>query len=467
MKNVRRIHPPWWILLTAAGLLLALMVTATPPEPSPDVILASGDEDPPAYATHNPPLLVLPGETPELRYEVVCTRTRDDDTPCEREGDVYVRAFGSSSYERLPLTQGAGYERTSLSVPVPPSFLESGGFTYYATLRGGDRSITLPSGGRSGPHRAWVMEESTVVDLQDRPLDDTRPADRIPLDRPWGDGPNDVGLQSGEERSTIGPASFDLAEDGSLLLMDQVNGRVIVREAGGDARPVPVDVRSSFPDIAAGPAGDFYVLESSSPDEGRPALKRFSDAGKTLASTRIAEWIPSKVRPGPHAPYVYQYPSSMWLPALDRAGGPLSAIEQARRATPALPNQRGRGAVVKVLPEEIRVALTNGRRVLSGWTVTAPTVPGGVNLGPVQLADPLRDGVLVAFAAYTDTEDAFRVLRLGPDGVDDDFTVASGNYAETASVSRFRLAPDGDLYQLRSSERGAEVVAFDLGGASR
>lgn len=467
MKNVRRIRPPWWILLTAAGLLLALMVTATPPEPSPDVTLASGKDGPPVYATHNPPLLVLPGETPELRYDLVCARTHGDDTPCDREGEVYVRAYGSSSYERLPLTEGTGHERRSLSTSVPRALLGSGGFVYYADLRSGDRSITLPSGGRSAPHRAWVMDEPTVVDLPDRPLDDTRPADRIPLDRPWGDGPNDVGLQSGEERSTIGPASFDLAEDGSLFLMDQVNGRVIVREADGDARPVPVDVHSSFPDIAAGRAGAFYVLESSSPDEGRPALKRFSETGKTLASTRIAEWIPSKVRPGPHAPYVYQYPSSMWFPALDRAGGPLSTVEQARRATPALPNQGGRGVVVKVRPEEIRVALTNGRRILSGWTVMAPTVPGAVNLGPVQLADPLRDGVLVAFAAYTDTEDAFRVLRLAPDGVDDDFTVASGSYADTAAVSRFRLAPDGDLYQLRSSERGAGVVAFNLGGASR
>lgn len=467
MKKTHRIRPPWWTLLTAAGLLLAVTVTGAPPEPSPDVALASDDEAPPAYATHNPPLLVLPGETPELRYDLLCSRAHDDDTSCDREGDVYVRSFGSSSYERLPLTEGTGYEGTSLSTPVPPAFLASGGFVYYATLRSGDRSITLPSGGRSGPHRAWVMDDPHTVHLSDRGLDDTRPPDRVLLDRPWGDGPDGIGLGSGEERSTIGPASFDLAEDGSLLLMDQVNERVIVRQPDGETRPVPVDVRSSFPDIAAGSAESFYVLESSSPDESTPLLKHVAGTGETLTSTRIAEWIPSKVRSGFDGPYVYQYPSAMWFPVLDGVGDSLSTTEQVRMVTPTLLLPDGRGAIVKVRPGEIRAALTNGQEILSGWVLPAPTGPVDVHLGSAQLADPFGEGVLLVFSVYTDTEDAFRVVGLGPDGLGADFTVTSGNYAETASVSRFRLAPDGDLYQLRSSEQGAEVVAFGLGGESR
>lgn len=467
MQHIRRARPRWWAPCVAVGLLLAAIATAAPPEPAVEVGLTSSEEQPPVYATHNPPLLLLPTETAELRYDVVCPRAEDDDPLCEREGEVYVRTLDASSYEQLPLVQGTGYEHTSLVAELPPRYLEAGGFTYYATLRSGEREILLPSGGRSAPHRAWVMDDPHVVHLDHRDLDDVQPPEEVVLERSWGDGPDEVGLGSGAERSTIGPSSFDLAPDGTLLLMDQVNRRVVVRDPDGSTRNLPVDVTSSFPDLAAGPAGTFYVLESSAPDGATPALKHIAGTGETLTGTRIAEPIPSKVRTGIDGPYVYQYPSAMWFPVLDDTGDPLSVTDQLRLVAPTLLLEDHRGAVVKTRPGEMRLALTDGTAILSSWVALAPTTPAGVHLGAVQTAAPFGEGVVVAFSVYTDTDEAFRVLELGPGELGVDFTVEARGYAESASVSRFRLGPDDDLYQLRSTGQGAEVVAFDLGGGAR
>ena len=58
----------------------------------------------------------------------------------------------------------------------------------------------------------------------------------------------------------------------------------------------------------------------------------------------------------------------------------------------------------------------------------------------------------------------FRVMRLAPDGLADTFSVERAEWAETASVSRFRLH-GSTLYQLRSDPSGVEIATFEIGGA--
>jgi len=57
----------------------------------------------------------------------------------------------------------------------------------------------------------------------------------IILVAPWGNGPGELGKKDGGEGASLGPMSFAFGPDGSLHLLDQVNGRIAVFRAGGGA----------------------------------------------------------------------------------------------------------------------------------------------------------------------------------------------------------------------------------------
>ena len=83
----------------------------------------------------------------------------------------------------------------------------------------------------------------------------------------------------------------------------------------------------------------------------------------------------------------------------------------------------------------------------------------------MQLAEPYRDGLLVVVRLWDEEHAVFRVLRLGPEGLVSSFAVSPGEWAETASLSRFRLHGN-TLYQLRSDRSGAEIATYEIGGTS-
>ena len=74
-----------------------------------------------------------------------------------------------------------------------------------------------------------------------------------------------------------------------------------------------------------------------------------------------------------------------------------------------------------------------------------------------------RDGLVVVVRLWDEQHAEFRVLRLAPGAVASSFTVAPGEWAETASLSRFRLHGN-TLYQLRSRRSGAEIATYEIGG---
>lgn len=99
-----------------------------------------------------------------------------------------------------------------------------------------------------------------------------------------------------------------------------------------------------------------------------------------------------------------------------------------------------------------------GDEVVRSWLVRSST-----NLGEVQLAEPYADGLLVVLRLWDEQQAEFCVLQLTPDGVAKSFAVDRAEWAETASLSRFRLQ-ESTLYQLRSSPSGVEIAAFEIGG---
>ena len=62
---------------------------------------------------------------------------------------------------------------------------------------------------------------------------------------------------------------------------------------------------------------------------------------------------------------------------------------------------------------------------------------------------------------YSDTQDEFVVLVLGPSGLEQRLALDSADWAESAPLSRFRLV-GSSLYQLGSTPANVFVDRYDL-----
>jgi hypothetical protein len=199
--------------------------------------------------------------------------------------------------------------------------------------------------------------------------------------------------------------------------------------------------------------GTIYVLDSS----GRPLLRAFTAGGYPIAAARLAERTADMVRIGPHGPLVHAYPSEMWLPTGSRRP-PIGPAQQLAAAEPARTVDGGRSVVVRASPAEASFALVRGDRVAHAWIVRSAT-----SLGEVQLAEPYGSGLLVVVRLWTEKAAEFRVLRLTAEGLAESFAVDRTEWAESGSLSRFRLH-GSTLYQLRSTPSRVEIATFQIGG---
>jgi hypothetical protein len=96
-----------------------------------------------------------------------------------------------------------------------------------------------------GPHTPQVRKDPTHA---------------VVLQLPWGQAPGQVGHHRGEENMPEGPMALDVAADGRLAVLDQVNGRVQLFAPGQPVQILPLP-RDSFQDVAFDDAGRLYALD--------------------------------------------------------------------------------------------------------------------------------------------------------------------------------------------------------------
>jgi hypothetical protein len=86
--------------------------------------------------------------------------------------------------------------------------------------------------------------------------------------------------------------------------------------------------------------------------------------------------------------------------------------------------------------------------------------------GELALAEPDGHGGYVAVVhVATDgpvPADQYQVVAVHGDGSLETFAVANQEFAETAPLSKFRLGPDGAVYQLASGPSGIRIVRYDI-----
>jgi hypothetical protein len=395
---------------------------------------------------HTPIVLLRPGETATLAFDTVCG--------CEATGVVYVRPHNALKFSAVPLVA----RRSVLTADVDPTVAQAG-FAYYAVISDPAHglSVTIPRGGAAGPHRVWALSDVPAIPMGEHQFGSVRKPSQVSLQTTWGAGVAQAGLVPPEKGARAGPASFDVLPDGRVALLDQVNGRILLGDGQGGAPsqafPVPV---TTLADLRVNAKGGYFVLQEPIRGTEFPVLRILTSAGAVQSVVPVPERIAPQLAAVADLPLAHQYPSDMWMPLTDRGSTKaLSPAVQAARAAEGTPTADGQ-LVVKAMRHEVRVAEVAGDRVKRAWVLTSDT-----DLGEVQLAEPLRDGVLVVVRPFSETQAEFTALYLRGTGLERAFSVPAIEWADSESNSRFRLR-GRSLYELASAMEGVKILRYDV-----
>jgi hypothetical protein len=400
---------------------------------------------------YRPAAFVARGEATMLRYEIVCPLTEPPKPGfCRPGGVLHVRRIGASAFDEIPLTT---VREGLAAASVPAEYSAGSGFEYYVDLhdeRGA--SATVPRGGPAAPQRSWAIDRWTTIVLGRHRFGAARRGRAI-VAAGWGRGAGRFGLQRG-----VGPSAFAVAQDGAIVVLDQLNRRLAAYPAGAArARYVPIRFLGGEGDVAIAPDGTVYVLDAGSPRAHVPFVRTYSRELRAVAATSVAETPTDRIAIGPAGAIVHAFPSEEWLPVGER-GRLLAPDEQERGARPARTFPDGRQLVVMASASDARLALFGRDGVVGSWRIRSATP-----LGEVQLAEPFGRGLLVVLRVHTPTRAEWQVLQLTAHGFADRFSVHPVEWADAAVGGRFRVA-GRYLYELRSGRAGVEVARYRLPG---
>ena len=446
----------------AAGLLagaLAGIVTVVMTGTALAHLVAQPSTQPLLEATHLPPLLTTRDEEIELRYDVYCASSEAEvDTPCDADGTVFARAGDAGTFQEIAVREDRGASDGRFVARVPESIGRAPtGFSYYAVFRSEetDMETVLPAGGAAAPQQSLPLGRSIGVALGSHAFGYEHEANARVAEAAWGTGTGEVGLEQGKNLTPIGGSSFDVEEDGAVVVLDEANRRLLRWRGDGETPDaVPLATNGTLADMSIGDDGTIYVLETTGAQGAEPLLRSFGRHGAAKSTVAVAE-RPSQVRVGPDGPVVLESSSAQWMPAA-RDGRPVGVSGQINAAESGRPLSDGRRIVILRSGNEVRVALVGSAGVQRAWLLTSDTP-----LAEVQLAEPHGTGVVLVTRVFTDDRDEFVVLVLDRRGVVQRFSLDSADWAETAPLSRFRLR-GSSLYQLGSTPAGLFVDRFDL-----
>jgi hypothetical protein len=412
-------------------------------------------------ATHLPPLLTAAGERVELRYDVFCAAAGVEPTGlCNANGSVFLRPGSTGPFRRLSLTEDRTAPEGRFAAAVPESIARSpAGFTYYAVLRSVEtgEALTLPAGGAAAPQRSLPLGKPLFIALGAHEFGQVASRRARVAEAAWGSGPGQVGLEQGRNLTPIGGASFDVARDGTVHVLDEANRRVLRWRAGvrSASASVPLAINGTLADMSVAPDGTIHVLETTNGGRDTQLLRSFG-AGGVAKGVATIEGRASQVRlAADGVPTVLQQPSSQWTPALAANGRVLGTDAQSAAGRVGRRLAGGQEVVVLRRGSEIRVSVGSGS-VRRTWRITSQTP-----IAEVQLAEALGSRLVVVARLYSDTQDEFVVLLLGAGGLEQKLALDSADWAETAPLSRFRLVGPS-LYQLGSTPENVFVDRFDL-----
>jgi hypothetical protein len=445
---------------SAAGavvLTLALTFLVLAVRPGPAGVRAAPLDSGPSRSLevfHGSPVLVRSGEDVRIPVDVVCAT--EDGESCPADAILRVAERGGAFRRfRAQATPGVRFD---LSAPVSRAGRASGvGGSLRFQVGASDDvgGVTFLSGTSSPtpPLRLYVAAHMPTLRIPRVAFGDTARGIRV-LFLPWGTGPMRAGLRPGNESPTLGPSSFDVSPAGSIVLVDALQSRVAEYRKGALLRSVALS-KDPWADVAVGSNGRVFLASRVTGSDWSAQVRTIEASGAVrVLAPRIAG-MPSQIRRSGTGMFVRLLPEDGWVPAASPADpGSL-------RLTTGRPVGRGTQIVVSGTQQRVRVGFVTGAGVRKAVELTS-----SASLGSVQLVEPDgAGGFLVVVHAYrdgADPADQYQVVHVTGDRHVTTFATPSGGYAGSMTLSRFRLGPDGALYQMRSASDGVRIFRYEL-----
>jgi len=282
--------------------------------------------------------------------------------------------------------------------------------------------------------------------------DVVRPS-RTVLSLPWGSGERKAGLELGDQSGMIGPRAFDVDGRGRIYVLDALQRRLAVFAKGRLVRQTAIGVTGDS-DLAVAPDGTAFVLKHAGPSL---QVLRIDPSGRMVGAVDLGPGILSQITTAAGRAYVFAVPLDRWIgvPVASRASSALiSTVER--------PTADGGSLLRVVRDDRLRIAT-----VADGQVHGALEIGTLAHFGEIALSEPDGGGgywvVMHVWRENPTRADQYEVMHLVHGKVVRAFAVANQAFAETAPLSRFRLGPDGGVYQLVSDPHGMRIVEFRSG----
>lgn len=380
-------------------------------------------------------------------------------------GVLYVGNDATPGYVAVALRVGeSAWDGPALVGQVPASVVHGQRLRYYAVFRapGSGQTATVPAAGAAGPRQVWVVDTPVEVRLGRHRFGALTAADAV-VARVGADG---VGWEQPPEGARFGPCSFEIAADGGVWLLDEVNKGLLHWQPGRPDRPAGVVPLPVVPaDFALGPNGTFYLTGPGTPAEKTMVLYSISADGRVRWRVLLAtDLFNGQLRMGPDG-VLYDVVPDGWIPVATAAGTPLSVAEQRRLTQPDQPVPGGgRLVVTYVSRRDARIAVLDAAgKPVRAWRVTSATDMAG----PGAAVPALAGGDPVLLLDVFEDEPAWQLeqlgIRLTASGAPVLLHLDNSIWGDKPTTE-YRLGPDGAFYQLQTSRTtGVKIVRYGLG----
>jgi hypothetical protein len=381
-----------------------------------------------------------------------------------RSGVLYV-ADSSARFVPLPLRAGQSvwWGGAALVGQVPASMVHGRQLRYYAVFRDREtgQPITVPAAGAAHPRPVWVVRTPVEVRLGRHRFGALTAPDAVVARVDV----NGVGWEAPREGAAYGPSSFEIASNGAVWLLDEVNKRLLGWRPDTPSHPatvVPLPVFAA--DFALGPNGTFYLTAAGTPAEKTMVLYSITAHGRVRWRALLAtDVFNAKLRMGPDR-VLYDVTDTGWMPVATAAGTPLSVAAQ-RRLTQAHQPTAGGGRLVVTYasPRDARIAVLDVTgRPIRAWRVTGDTdmAPPGAALPALVNGDPVVPFDLFQDKPTWNLEQL--AVRLSASGASVRVRLDNTIWGDKPTTE-YRTGPDGAFYQLQTSRTaGVKIVRYGL-----